>query len=106
MAGITDYIKIVSLDEMSVTELQGINTRLRTLLLCTETTIPGSRAFGLSRDFLDLPQPEALNQLAVELQEKADIYLPEINIDSIDSNYSLDGKLEVIIYIVRRATND
>lgn len=100
-----DYIKTVSLDEMSASELDQYNVRIRTLLMCTEETIPGSRSFGLSRDFLDLPQPEALNQLAVELQEKADVYLPEINIDSVDGEYGIDGKLTVTINIVRRAQN-
>lgn len=99
---LNDSIKIVSLDDISATELRQIDVRLRTLLHCTETTIPGSRAFGLPGDAMDLPVNLAANQIAIELQEKADIYVPEVRIDSVEADYGIDGKLELTINIRRR----
>ena len=93
-----DQIKIVSLDG---TDLEGINERLKTLLLCVKNTIPGSRAFGLSRDFLDENVNMAANTLAAELQEGVDTFIPEVQIESVETQYNLDGKLEVTINVER-----
>ena len=92
-----DRINIIPLDGLP--DPQGINERLKTLLLCTETTIPGSRAFGLSRNFIDENPNEAAAVLAQELQEKCDVYIPEIDIDSVEYEYDLSGRLSVNIYI-------
>lgn len=103
---LSDKIKIVSLDDMSATEIKQIDVRLKTLLLCTETTIPGSRAFGLARNYLDEPINIAANRMAAEIQEKADVYIPEINIASVIGEYGVDGKLETTIEIERRGESD
>ena len=102
MKTLVDYIKIVSLDDMSKTELEQIDRRVKTLLLSIEETIPGSRAFGLTGDYLDLPVTEAASVLAAELQEKADIYIPEIKIAGVSYGYSTSGRLEATIEIERR----
>jgi len=99
---LSDSIRIVSLDDLSTTELQQIDVRLKTLLMCTETTIPGSRGFGLARDFLDEPVNVAANRMAAELQEKVDIYIPEINVMSVVASYGVDGRLQTTIEIERR----
>ena len=99
---LSDSIKIVSLDPVSATELQQIDTRLRTLLQCIETTIPGSRAFGLSGDYLDSPIGTTASELASEIQEKADIYIPEVRIESVASGFDTTGKLEITIKVRRR----
>lgn len=103
---LTDKIKIVSLDDMSKTELEQIDVRLRTLIQCTELTIPGSRHFGLKRDYLDEPINVAANTFAIELQEKCDTYIPEISIASVVPSYDLSGKLELTINIDRGDRND
>ena len=95
-------IKIESLDDMSATELKQIDVRLRTLMMCTEGTIPGSRYFGLIGDFLDEPVNMIPNQLAVELQEKVDRYIPEVNIAEVTGTYTLDGKFDTAITVERR----
>ena len=101
---LSDCIKIVSLDDVSVSELRQIDTRLRTLIQCIETTIPGSRAFGLRGDYLDSPIGTAASQLAVEIQEKADIYIPEVRIEAVTEIYGLDGQLSVTISVRKRVT--
>lgn len=103
---LNDSIKIVSLDDVSASELQQIDTRLRTLLMSTENTIPGSRAFGLSGDYLDSPIGTTASELAVELQEKADIYLPEVKIEAVAIDHNLNGQLEIKISVKRRESRD
>ena len=102
----SESIKIESLDDMSKTELEQIDVRLRTLMMCTEGTIPGSRYFGLLGDFLDEPINVVPNQIAVELQEKVDRYIPEINIAEVTGTYTLDGKFSTQIAVERRNRND
>lgn len=92
-------IDIVSLD--GATQLEQIDKRLKTLILSTEQTIPGSRAFGLPRNFLDEPVNTAKNTFAVELQEKIDIYIPEITISAVDMEYDLRGRTKITVHIER-----
>lgn len=101
---LSDCIKIISLDDVSASELRQIDVRLRTLIQCIETTIPGSRAFGLSGDYLDSPIGITSSQLAVEIQEKADIYIPEVRIDAVTESYGLDGQLGITISVRKRVT--
>lgn len=96
-----DKIKIVSLDDMSTTELQRIDIRIRTLLQCLERTIPGSRNFGLAGEFLDEPVNEAANIMIAELQEKMDIYIPEVTVRTVNTEYDTTGRLQIEIMIER-----
>ena len=97
----TNRIKIVSLDDASIVD--EIDVRLRTLILCTERTIPGSRAFGLTGDFIDANLNEAQNIFALELQEKADIFITEINVDAVAVEYDAEkGILTGTVNVERR----
>lgn len=102
----TDSIIIRSLDQMPATELQQIDTRLKALILTVEHSVPGSRGFGTSREFLHDNVNFAATILAEELQEKADTYIPEINIENIDAEYDLYGRMRMTIEISRRDTYD
>lgn len=93
-------IDIVSLD--GAKELEQINIRLKTLILSMELTIPGSRAFGLPREFIDEPVSIARNTFAAELQEKVDRYIPEVSVRAVDMVYDLYGKLKLTVHIERR----
>ena len=100
-----DRIRIISLDDMS--EMQGYIFRLETLIHSVEQTIPGSRAFGLPQDYLDMPLVEAENLFAAELQDKVDEFIPEISIAEVTGEMSgLDGKLELTVRIERRQGDD
>lgn len=103
---LNDKIEIVTLDNNSTSEIRQIDTRLRTLMLCKERTIPGSRRFGLPGNFLDEPVNTAENSLAIELQEKADIYVPEVKIESVKMEYDLYGKQRVTVHFERSDTSD
>lgn len=90
-------VNIVSLDDM--TQLDRYSTQLRALIAVTRRTLPGSRGFGLSGDFIDSNVNEVATDLAIELQEQADIYIPEISVESVDVDYDLMGKLALTINI-------
>lgn len=98
-------IRIISLDDMA--EMQGYVFRLETLIHCVEQTIPGSRNFGLPQDYLDLPLVEAENLFAAELQDKVDIYIPEISIAEVTSDLDgLTGSIQMDVNIERRQGED
>ncbi|MCU6685659.1 hypothetical protein OCV99_03645 [Dorea acetigenes] len=80
-----------------------IDTELKSLILTTEGTIPGSRGFGLAGEFLSMIPNEAANVLAIELEEKVETYIPEITIANVE-NCSTDPmeKMDVKIHVERR----
>ena len=96
-----DRIKIVSLDDISKTELEQLDIRIKTLLQCIERTIPGSRNFGLTGDYLDEPVNEAANAMIAELQSKMDIYIPEVIVRNVKTEWDATGRLGVEIVIER-----
>lgn len=93
-------IEIVSTEDAP--ELNRIDTQLKTLLLSKEGMIPGSRGFGLAREFMSRPPNEAMNLLAIELEEKVEQYIPEITIANVEGSIHADGSMEPIIYVERR----
>ena len=96
-----DTITVTS--TMEGLDIQRIDAELKALILSTEGTIPGSRNFGLTGDFLTRPPLEAANILAIELEEKVAEYIPEITISSVElhPSTSLDSMAETI-YVERR----
>ena len=58
--------------------IERIDEELKALILSPEGTIPGSRNFGLAGEFLSRPPNEAVNILAMELEEKVETFIPEI----------------------------
>mgnify|MGYP002621838922 CR=1 FL=1 len=83
-------------------DLERIDQQLKALILSAEGTIPGSRGFGLSREFISMSPREALNLLMIELEEKVEEYIPEITIADIDGEFDMDGILRADIYVERR----
>lgn len=93
-------IEIIPVED--IPELERINAQLKTLVLAHEGTIPGSRGFGLPGDFLDLPDEEALNVFAIELEQKVEEYIPEISIAGVTGHVNLEGVGDVSISVERR----
>lgn len=85
-----------------MTGLQSIDRRLKALILTAEGTLPGSRAFGLAPEFLDTQTREAANLLALELSEKAEIYVPEVEIADVSMQDDGNGGTAAQIHIERR----
>ena len=77
----------------------GINS----LLLIREGTLPGSRNFGLKQEFLSAPSSDiALNILGTELQEKMDIYIEDVDVESVRGEADVNGHLNAIVSVERR----
>ena len=88
----TQTFKIVPTD--SEIPVERYDPQIRALLASTLGTIPGSRGYGLARTFLSAPMNEAVNILAIELEEKVEEYIPEITIEEVVPNYGKRGGIE------------
>ncbi len=80
-------IKIETEDGM--TRLQKYGKRLLSLILTPEGTMIGNRDFGLSFDMISMPPHQAANLLAMELDKKVPVFIPEIQVNSVD--WSISG---------------
>ena len=94
-------IRIVSDDGMS--DLETINNRLRTLVLTPEGAMIGNRGFGISFDMVGMNPKQAVNFLAMELQKKLPVYIPEIALSDVD--WAANDKGETVITIRIRKAN-
>nr|WP_325300158.1 hypothetical protein [uncultured Dysosmobacter sp.] len=86
----------------NMTGLESIDQRLKTLILTREGTLPGSRSFGLAQEFLSTTPQKAVNLLALELAEKAEEYVPEVEIDEVIAEDGGLGAAKAQIRIMRR----
>lgn len=82
--------------------IERIDSQIKALILSMVGTIPGSRGFGLEREFISRPPQEALNLLAIELEEKLEEYIPEVTVANAEGKVNGDGSIEPTIYIERR----
>lgn len=81
------------------TSIRRVDAQLKALILARERTIPGSRGFGLAGDYLDAPCYEVASEFGVELEEKVDIYIPEIDIAEVKVDAGIDGTVDAQISI-------
>ena len=100
------YISIDQLtidgDDLSRKELRRIDEKLKVLIETTAGTLPGNRGYGIDPGILDGRADETLNLLVMDLDEKAETYLPEISIAGVDRTYNVDGSVKARIYVERR----
>lgn len=82
--------------------IERIDSQIKALILSMVGTIPGSRGFGLEREFISRPPQEALNLLAIELEEKLEEYIPEVTVANVEGKVNGDGSIEPTICIERR----
>lgn len=93
----SDKIEIIGIDDDKV--IERINAQLRSLILSRVRTIPGSRGFGLSGEFMDMLPPDAINEFAIELEEKAEEFIPEISIAGVQAKSDVDSTSVIQIYV-------
>lgn len=98
--GTTSTIPIEDTAVMS--EEDALQVYVRTLLLAREGTIPGSRNFGLPQNHLAAPDADiALNIIAMELQEKLDEYVEDVDVKSVTGEFDSDGHLKATVTVER-----
>lgn len=93
----TNKIEIVNAGGLS--DFERIDSVLRTLIVSIEGTIPGSRDFGLSGAATDMRPEESRNAFFAELDEKAEKYIPEIQIEDVEFDFDGDGKLTLRVFV-------
>ena len=81
--------------------LERMDRQIKTLITTIEGTMPGSRGFGMSGDFIDMPPDESINEFAVDLQEKIDTFIPGIEVQEIKKEENENGEITTKIYIER-----
>ncbi len=89
---------------IDIDEVDRINDTIEAMLITRELSIPGSRGFGLSQDFIDMPVPDAINMITVELMDKMDEYMPEVELQDIKGESDIYGNVVLDIYVGRRIT--
>lgn len=94
-------INVVNMSDMS--DFDRIRNNLQALILTREGTIPGSRAFGLAEDFQSAPPLDAASDIAAELEEKCETYIPEITIDRVIIELVDGGFTRLEIYVEERS---
>ena len=82
-------------------EASRISSRLNALVLSREGTLPGNRNFGLAGTYLSKPPLQATNIFAIEVSEKAAVYIPEIDIKEVSGAITGDGMDGITIHIER-----
>ncbi len=78
-----NQIRIEADDDMTL--LQKYDKRLRSLILTPEGTMIGNRDFGIDFDLISMQPIQAANFLAIELERKISVYIPEIKVISVDT---------------------
>jgi len=97
MGRYTNEIELVNVDGLS--DFERIESNLRALIVSIAGTIPGSRGFGLSGNSTDMRPEEARNAFYEELDEKAEMYVPEIRIEDVEFEHNADGTMALRVYV-------
>lgn len=100
----SDKIQIIGIDDEKM--IERIDSQLRALILSRERTIPGSRGFGLKGEFMDMLSLEAVNEFAIELEEKLDEFIPEISIAEVRADPGIDSIIKMQIFVEWREDYD
>lgn len=69
-------------------------------------TVPLDREFGIDATCLSQSAEVAEALLSVEIMEKVEKYIPELVVNSVDFEYTTDGKLTPIISVGYNDDND
>jgi phage baseplate assembly protein W len=100
----TNEIEILGVDDERITDR--VMQQVRTLILTPEGMLPGSRAFGLPYEFIDMLPDDAVNELAIELEEKVDEFIPEVSVAEVTAEPDTEGRMKIKIFLERRDEDD
>ena len=79
-------------------ELELANDIIEAMMITRKGSIPGSRGYGLTQIFIDMPGPDAINMIT----EAMDEYIPSLELQDIKGTQDEEGVLELDIYLGRR----
>ena len=81
-------------------ELELANDIIEAMMITRKGSIPGSRGYGLTQIFIDMPGPDAINMITVELAEAMDEYIPSLELQDIKGTQDEEGVLELDVSFI------
>ena len=78
-------------------ELERYRRGLETLYATVEGTCPGDRKFGLSNEYVDEPPEVAKSTFSLEVYNKTEIYVPQVEILDITFEHDTEGRIRAEI---------
>ncbi|MCM1245904.1 MAG: hypothetical protein NC293_09720 [Roseburia sp.] len=84
---------LLQFDYGNAEELEGYRRQLQTLYTTVEGTCPGDRNFGLSPEYQDEPPDVAESTLSLEIYNKTEEYVPQVEVLDIQFAYGEDGQM-------------
>lgn len=72
--------------------LERYRRALETLYVTVEGTCPGDRKFGLSNEYVDEPPEVAKSTFSLEVYNKTEIYVPQVEVLDIAFEHDGDGR--------------
>lgn len=80
-----------------------LTRRFKTLISSIEGSFPMNRAVGISQEMLDAPVSSAITLLSVEIYQKAEKYISEIDLEDIECSYNLETDTVSVRLICRES---
>lgn len=90
---------LLQFDYENAEELEVYRRQLQTLYTTVEGTCPGDRNFGLSPEYQDDPPDVAESTLSLEIYNKTEEYVPQVEVQDIQFAYEEDGQMKPIVTI-------
>lgn len=88
---------ILQFDYGTAEEIEVYRRRLQTLYSTVEGTCPGDRNFGLSDEYQDEPPDIAESTFSLEVYNKTEEYVPQVEIQDIRFEHDLEGRMRPVI---------
>lgn len=80
-----------------------LTRRFKTLISSIEGSFPMNRDVGINQEMLDAPVSSAITLLSVEIYQKAEKYIPEIDLEDIECSYNLETDTVSVRLICRES---
>jgi phage baseplate assembly protein W len=97
---VTGTLEEIEIGAIGVSE---IVQNVRTILSTIKGTVPLDRAFGVTGEYIDLPQPAAQALFAAEIVDEVEKQEPRVKVTSLSWQQSnaeaMDGKLVPVVRI-------
>lgn len=90
---------LLEFDLLNEDAVEYYRRQLNTLYATAEGTCPGDRNFGLANDYQDEPSEVAQSTFALEIYNKTEEYVPQVEILDIIFEHDREGRMRPRIFI-------
>lgn len=88
---------LLQFDFVNADQVEHYRRQLETLYAVVEGTCPGDRHFGLSNEYQDELPAVAESTYSLEIYNKTEEYVPQVEIRDIKFEHGADGQLKPVI---------